>query len=117
MSNKPYSQYPPEALVLRDHLAIDRTFPANERTLLAYVRTALSFLIAGSALLKFFDGPIARNMGFAFLLPGVITGTVGSARFWKMRRRIRGPLSTSGERQESCLCNLNGTGSEQSFNP
>ena len=34
-------QFTAEELILRDHLALDRTRLANERTLLAYLRTAL----------------------------------------------------------------------------
>ena len=35
-----------ENLILRDHLALDRTRLANERTLLAYIRTAFMLLVA-----------------------------------------------------------------------
>lgn len=37
-------------LILREHLAIERTRLANETTLLAYIRTGLYFLVAGSTL-------------------------------------------------------------------
>jgi uncharacterized membrane protein YidH (DUF202 family) len=37
-------------LVLREYLAIERTRLANETTLLAYIRTGLYFLVAGSTL-------------------------------------------------------------------
>lgn len=37
-------------LVLREYLAIERTKLANETTLLAYIRTGLYFLVAGSTL-------------------------------------------------------------------
>ncbi len=47
MDESMYWQYDPEELVLRDHLAIDRTAMANERTFLAYVRTALALLVIG----------------------------------------------------------------------
>ncbi|MBL8031437.1 MAG: DUF202 domain-containing protein, partial [Candidatus Doudnabacteria bacterium] len=34
-------------LILRDHLAVDRTRLAVERAFLAYIRTGLTFLVAG----------------------------------------------------------------------
>ena len=34
-------------LILRDHLAADRTVLANERTFLAYIRTTLTLFVAG----------------------------------------------------------------------
>lgn len=37
-------------LVLREYLAIERTRLANETALLAYIRTGLYFLVAGSTL-------------------------------------------------------------------
>lgn len=36
-----------EKLILRDHLALERTKLANERTLFSYIRTSLYLLTAG----------------------------------------------------------------------
>ena len=41
-------------LILRDHLALDRTRLANRRTMLAYLRTALMLLVSGATLVKVF---------------------------------------------------------------
>ncbi len=41
---KPYNVQ--EKLILRDHLALERTRLANERTLLTYIRSALYLIIA-----------------------------------------------------------------------
>jgi putative membrane protein len=41
-------------LILADHLALDRTRLANERTLLAYIRTAFMLVVAGVTALKLF---------------------------------------------------------------
>ncbi len=43
-----------QSMGIADYLAVDRTIMANERTLLAYVRTAVGLLIAGLALIRFF---------------------------------------------------------------
>ena len=37
-----------EKLILRDHLALERTKLANERTLFSYIRTSLYLLTAGT---------------------------------------------------------------------
>ncbi len=58
MSEKQYLKYmnvDAEELSLRDHLAIDRTLLANERSFLAYVRTSVTLFIAAISLIKFFD--------------------------------------------------------------
>ncbi len=47
MENQPYARFKGEDLILRDELAINRTILANEATLLAYVRSALTLIIAG----------------------------------------------------------------------
>jgi len=43
----PYERLNEEDLILRDELSIDRTRQANERTLLAYPRSAIALVIAG----------------------------------------------------------------------
>jgi len=77
-----------ERLTLRDHLAIDRTTLANERTLLGYVRTALALMVVGASALKFFESPVLMGLGWGFLASGVATFLVGLRRFWQMKRQI-----------------------------
>ena len=55
MRQSPYSHYGSQALSLTDHLAIDRTILANERTLLAYLRTALGLVVIGATFLHFLE--------------------------------------------------------------
>jgi putative membrane protein len=50
-------------LTLRDYLAIDRTLLANERSFLAYIRTAITLLIAGISLIKFFNSNVVQSLG------------------------------------------------------
>ena len=75
-------------LVLREYLAIERTRLANEATLLAYIRTGLYFLVAGSTIGQFVDtvfwryagGPIIA-IGFAIMIAGII-------RYRKVKKTI-----------------------------
>lgn len=54
MPEKLYSDTHKEGLILRDRLAIDRTASANERTFLAYIRTALALFVSGATFVKIF---------------------------------------------------------------
>jgi len=84
-----YESEDPDKLILRDHLALDRTRLANERTFLAYVRTAMMFLLAGGTVIKFFgDSDLAVMSGWALLGLGAVVGIFGVGRFLKMRRHI-----------------------------
>jgi putative membrane protein len=63
----PYENDDPCRLILRDHLAIDRTVLANERTFLAYIRTALTLLVVGASFIKFFDSMTLGIVGWSLL--------------------------------------------------
>ena len=83
-----------ENLILRDHLALDRTRLANERTLLAYIRTAFMLLVAGATALKFFaETPAVVITAWLFIVLGVIVAGFGAWRFVTMRRTINGRAS------------------------
>jgi len=82
-AREPYSDE--DKLILRDHLAIDRTVLANERTLLSYVRTALAFFIAGVGVLHFFPDPMAQLLGWTMVPAGIVTLIIGAYRYNKMR--------------------------------
>ncbi len=61
---------------------------ANERTFLAYVRTALAFFAAGTAILSFFDKVIGHRaivvvVGSGLYALGVFTA---GACYWRWRR-------------------------------
>ncbi|MES2522304.1 MAG: DUF202 domain-containing protein [Gemmatimonadota bacterium] len=75
---------------LQNILAIDRTTLANERTLLAYVRTALQCMVGGVSLLKFFfDQRAAVIMGWVFLLAGAVLMIVGIVLFFRRRSALQ----------------------------
>jgi putative membrane protein len=82
-------------LILRDRLALDRTHLANERTLLAYVRTSFMLVIAGATAIKAFsDDRLVVASGWALLACGVAMGLFGAWRFAVVRQRIRHDVKT-----------------------
>lgn len=81
MAKHPYEEMNTENLILRDHLAIDRTEMSNENTLLAYIRTSLTILIAGASLLKFFDIFALTVIGWMFIGVGIGVMIFGIYRF------------------------------------
>jgi putative membrane protein len=63
---------------------------ANERTLLAWIRTALALLAGGLAFTQF-DGktPAQTNMGLTIMGLGAIVALIGYSRFRAADRAIR----------------------------
>lgn len=85
----PYSKIDPNNLILRDHLAYDRTVLANERTLLSYLRTSIALLAAGGTLVKIFpDEKKMVGLGIALLVVGGIAAAIGVWRFAAMRKKL-----------------------------
>jgi putative membrane protein len=88
----PYAGFS-ENLILRDHLAIDRTRLANERTLLSWLRTALMMLVSGITLLKLFEGVMPMETLGALLIPTSLwVGFLGARRYRLTRRSIQTAL-------------------------
>ena len=85
----PYATVPEADLTLRDQLPLDRTVLANERTLLAYVRTALALMAGGLTLLHFVDTAWAAVLGGASLPLSGVVSVYGGWRFIRTRRRLR----------------------------
>ena len=73
---------------IRDKMAVARTFQANERTLLEYLRTGLNLLVVGVAITFFLHGGWFGVVGVTCILIGIIIGIVGAARFRKMDKHI-----------------------------
>jgi len=84
-------QSPP--LTPADQLALDRTRLANERTLLAYLRTALGLIALGAAALKVFHEPLMQILGAASVAAGILVVCIGAWRYRVLCRRLR--VSTS----------------------
>lgn len=75
-------------LGLSDHLAAARSILANERTFLAYQRTALTELAVAATFIHFFDHPALTVIGWALVPASVLTIVIGMARFRRMHRLI-----------------------------
>jgi len=75
-------------LEIRDLLAIERTKFANERTFLAYIRTAMGLVLAGFSLTQFFESDIYKLAGLLFIPLGVLAGFYGLRRFLKKKKQI-----------------------------
>lgn len=74
----------------RDYLALVRTDLANERTLLAYGRTALMVIATGFSLIKFFpESVLLQRMGWVFAAAGLTIGVIGATRFTRLKCRLR----------------------------
>lgn len=73
----------------RDQLALVRTDLANERTLLAYGRTALMVSATGATLLKFFPESLWVTMGsWPLVALGILIALFGILRFLRLRSRL-----------------------------
>ncbi len=84
-----YENFTKQELILRDHLAIDRTVLANESTFLAYIRTSLAVTAAGATLIHFFTEFYIQFIGLALIVLGVFILSWGYRRFKKMEQEIK----------------------------
>ena len=92
-----------DKLILRDHLALERTRLANERTFMAYIRSALYLVIGGLALLQLKDFGNLEWVGFVSLGLSVIFTLIGVTRFYQLRRQLASyykPLEDDGDDDE-----------------
>lgn len=82
-------------------MAVRRTQLANERTFLAYVRTALSLLAAGAALLHFFAQlSWAVILAWVLMVAGLLTLLAGLFRFVTVRGELTRPAERVPEESE-----------------
>lgn len=81
MEKSHYSQFETESLILRDHLAVERTAMANERTLLSYVRTMIGLIAVGGSIMKLFDGWFYLMTGIFLIIFGLVTLIIGFVRY------------------------------------
>ncbi len=89
MNYKAYLENSPEDMILRDHLAFDRTILANQRTGLAYIRTVLVALATGFTLIKLFpDDKLFLIIGLLSIGIAAITGGIGVAAHLKFQQKI-----------------------------
>jgi putative membrane protein len=75
-------------LVIKDPLSADRTILANERTFLAYIRTAVTLLVAGLSLISFFPSNLVKFIGILSLVPTIIIFSVGARRYYYLKHSL-----------------------------
>lgn len=78
-----------EEIILRDHLAIERTKLANERTLLSYIRTSLYLVLGGIAFLGMRDLKEVKGLGYFSLLLSIFVLVIGIIRFYQLKRHLK----------------------------
>lgn len=74
---------------LNDQLAIERTIMANDRTLLAFIRTALYFAVAGLTITQFIQVRFGFVFQAVFFLLAAGTFAAGLYKYRQQLRRIR----------------------------
>ena len=73
---------------MRDQLAAIRTSLANERTVLAYMRTGLALFIGAATARELVEDPTLRTIGTIFAVLGLVTLAFGVWRFFAVRRQV-----------------------------
>ncbi|MGL4911655.1 MAG: DUF202 domain-containing protein [Romboutsia sp.] len=82
-----YSQYS-ENMILRDHLAVDRTLLANERTYLSYLRTVVSFIVAGLTLWKTVGGFTGNIICIILFSSAIYAGFRGNKVYKEVNNKL-----------------------------
>jgi len=71
------------------HYARQRTILANERTFLAYLRTALTLFAAGVTFIRFFGIELLSIVGYIFIVFSVVLVVIGTIRYKKVNSHIK----------------------------
>ena len=89
--NQPVSEKQPGPTRSQADLDVDARFLlANERTLLAWIRTSLTFLVAGFAVQQFVTDLQSREVvALVLMLLGGISAAAGTARYLASDRALR----------------------------
>ncbi|MBT1703729.1 DUF202 domain-containing protein [Chryseosolibacter indicus] len=90
-------------LVLREYLAIERTKLANETTLLAYIRTGLYFVVAGSTLGHLIDTLFWKLTGVPLIAIGIFVMLMGILKYKRVRKHIEASRQNVGNSSEAFI--------------
>ena len=74
---------------IREHLALERTKLANERTLLSYTQAALYFLLGGLALIQLKEYEEMHYIGYLALFFSVLFFNIGIWRYIALDRKMK----------------------------
>lgn len=78
-----------EDLILRDHLAVERTRLANETALLAYIRTSLFLISIGLTFIKIEEFKRFAFIGWICIPFSIILGSFGIFRFIRLNSQMK----------------------------
>lgn len=70
------------------HYSRHRTIMSNERTFLAYARTALTLFVAGVTFIRFFGIALLSLVGYVFIALSIVLAIVGAGRYKKTNSHI-----------------------------
>jgi len=70
-------------------LSIGSTIMANERTLLAFLRTFITFFVAGIGMIKYLDHPVLDAIGWIFVVLSGIFLVWGVHRYRHSRKALK----------------------------
>ena len=90
-------------LILRDHLALERTKLANERTLFAYIRMALYLLTVGIGIFQVESISRLHGLAWVCIMAGIILFFLGFVRFGQMRKHLKQYTKTCREAESKSL--------------
>lgn len=89
-----------KVLILRDHLALERTKLANVRTLFAYIRTSLYLLTAGIGIFQIKSISRLDGLAWVCIVAGIILFFLGFTRYWQMKIHLRSYEKQSQEHND-----------------
>ncbi|HOY11902.1 MAG TPA: DUF202 domain-containing protein [Saprospiraceae bacterium] len=75
-------------LILREKLALQRTILANQSTLLAFLRTAMYFLVAGISINNFTTIKYGNYIEIVFIVVSVSLFIIGIINYNRQKRKI-----------------------------
>lgn len=75
--------------LIREHLALERTKLANERTFLSYTQASLYFLLGGLALLQLKEYADLRYIGYLALIFSGMFLAIGIWRYLSLKQKMK----------------------------
>ena len=80
-----------------DALNFGRTALANERTLLAFIRTAISLLAAGVGFILLLEHPLLIGIGWGFIGLSIFIQIWGLFRYFEIKKILFDELPNDGD--------------------
>ncbi len=77
-----------EERTLRDYLALKRTWLANQRTLLSFLRTGLYLMVTAVAVLKLEPFENLKFLAWILMTAAILVWAIGVVSFLRMKKRL-----------------------------